>query len=182
MTPTDPFSFAVGVARVLDALEIRYVIGGSVASSYYGEPRTTLDLDIMIEADEAAARALAEALSGEFYVDGDAAADAVRHGSTFNAIHIASAMKVDFFIAEPRDAVRRQLERRRRVGSVWLYAPEDIIVRKLVWFRMGGEVSERQWNDVTNMLRLVRDLDDAYLTEVAEELGVSDLLTRARLP
>ena len=180
MTPADPFAFATRVARILEALGIRYVIGGSVASSFYGEPRTTLDLDVMIDADEATARALADALKGEFYVDADAAADAVRHASTFNAIHTASAMKVDFFIAETTSAVRRQLERRRRAGDLWFYAPEDILVRKLLWFRMGGEVSDRQWRDVTSMIRVLRNrLDDAYLAQAAEEFGVADLLQRA---
>lgn len=186
MTPVDPVRFAARVARVLDALGIRYVIGGSVASSFYGEPRSTLDLDIMIEVDEPAARALAHALGNEFYVDADAAAEAVRHGSTFNAIHVASAMKVDFFIAESREAVRKQLDRRRRLVSgdavLWFYAPEDVIVRKLVWFRMGGEVSERQWNDVTSMLRVLRDqLDETYLASAAKEFQVADLLDRARV-
>jgi len=185
MTPADPFQFAARIARLLDSLGIRYVIGGSVASSFYGEPRSTLDLDVMIEADEAGARSLAEALQGEFYVDADAAVEAVQHGSTFNAIHVASAMKVDFFIAENEDAVRTQLDRRRGLDVedtvLWFYAPEDIIVRKLVWFRMGGEVSERQWNDVTNVLRVLRDrLDDAYLARAAEAFGVADLLAHAR--
>jgi Nucleotidyl transferase of unknown function (DUF2204) len=185
VTPVDPFQFAAHVARVLDAVGIRYVIGGSVASSFYGEPRSTLDLDIMIDADAKAVRALAEALEDEFYVDADAAVDAVKHVSTFNAIHIASAMKVDFFIAENLDEVRGQLDRRRSLAIgdavLWFYAPEDIIVRKLVWFRMGGEVSERQWNDVTGMLRALRGrLDEAHLTRSAAELGVADLLDRAR--
>jgi hypothetical protein len=185
VTPVDPIRFAGRIAQVLDSLGIRYVIGGSVASSFYGEPRSTLDLDIMIEADEAAARALADALKDEFYVDADAAAGAVHESSTFNAIHTASSMKVDFFIAESRDAVRRQLDRRRRLdvegAALWFYAPEDIIVRKLVWFRNGGEVSERQWNDVTSMLRLLRDrLDLPHLARAAEEFGVTDLLERVR--
>lgn len=160
MTPTDPIRFAARVAR-------------------------TLDLDIMIEVNEAAARALAAALQGEFYVDADAAGEAVHHGSTFNAIHVASAMKVDFFIAEDRAAVRKQLDRRQPLAVedvvLWFYAPEDIIVRKLLWFRMGGEVSERQWNDVASLLRVRRGgLDEAYLTRAAEEFAVGDLLARAR--
>jgi len=185
VTPADPFRFATRVARTLESLGIRYVIGGSVASSFYGEPRSTLDLDIMIDANETAVRALADALKGEFYVDADAAAEAVQHRSTFNAIHLASAMKVDFFIAEDRDAVREQLDRRQPLAFedavLWFYAPEDIIVRKLAWFRMGGEVSERQWNDVTSMLRVLRGrLNEDHLERAAQEFDVADLLLRAR--
>lgn len=112
VTPVNPLALAAHVASLLESLGIRYVIGGSVASSIHGEPRLTVDLDIMIDVDEAMATELAKRLSDEFYVDAEAARDAVRHGSTFNAIHLASAMKIDLFVAENDDAVRRQLERR----------------------------------------------------------------------
>ena len=186
MTPADPFRFAALVAAFLDAAGIRYVVGGSVASSFYGEPRSTLDLDIMIEAGESEARALAARMEATFYVDGDAAADAVHHVSTFNAIHLESGMKVDFFIAEDREEVREQLDRRRAMtvgdATVWFYAPEDIMVRKLVWFRMGGEQSERQWRDVLGMFRLLGDrLDLEYLARAANRFAVADLLARLRL-
>ena len=185
MTPADPFHFAALVARYLDELRIRYVVGGSVASSFYGEPRTTLDVDVMIEVDEATVRALADSMKDDFYVDVDDAVDAVRHGHSFNAIHFATTTKVDFFIAEDRAAVRAQLARRRALetaaGTVWFYAPEDILVRKLVWFRLGGEQSDRQWRDIAGLLRLSHDaLDRGVLERAAEEFGVRDLLERAQ--
>ena len=185
MTPADPFHFAALVATYLDALRIRYVVGGSVASSFYGEPRSTLDLDVMIEVDALTVRALVDSMKNDFYVDADDAADAVRYGRSFNAIHFATTTKVDFFIAEDRDEVRAQLGRRRPHdtgrGTVWFYAPEDILVRKLVWFRMGGEQSDRQWRDIAGLLRLPHEALDLPLLEgVAAGFGVSDLLDRAR--
>jgi hypothetical protein len=99
---------AVVIGRLLDELSIRYVIGGSVAASLYGEPRSTLDLDVMIEADEGGVIALAETLHGDFFVDRDDAAAAARTATSFSAIHLATSLKVDFFLAEKAPFAREQ--------------------------------------------------------------------------
>lgn len=184
MTPGDPLTLATGIAVILDRLGIRYVIGGSVASSIWGEPRATIDLDLMIEADEPAAASLAKAMREEYYVDEGSAVTAVREQSSFNAIHYETSMKIDFFIAERGELSRSQLSRRRaiEIGGFTLsfYAPEDLLVRKLMWFRMGGEQSERQWRDIVGILRVSSELiDREYLMRAATEAGVADLLTQA---
>jgi len=87
------------------------------------------------------------------------------------------------FVAERRPDVREQFDRRGVIEGTTLsvYAPEDIIVQKLRWFRMGNEVSERQWRDVIGVLRMKRDdLDNLYLDRAAEAFGVRDLLDLAR--
>lgn len=185
MTPVEPFAMAAILAAHLDGLGIRYMIGGSVASAYHGEPRTTLDLDLVIDANEAQVRALAGRIAGDFYVDVEDAVDAVKRSTSFNIIHFETSTKVDLFVAERRPAVREQLDRRHSVQyrgvTLSLYAPEDIIVQKLRWYRMGNEVSERQWRDVIGVLRIKRGLlDEAYLDRTAEAFGVRDLLDRAR--
>lgn len=185
MNAVDPFAVATIMAAALDDLGIRYVIGGGVASVYHGDPRTTVDLDLMIEADEAQVRALADRLEADFYVDAEDAVDAVRYGRSFNVIHFATAMKVAIYIAEHHRAAREQLDRRRTIAfegaTLSIYTAEDIAVRKLVWFRMGGEVSERQWRDVVGILRMRRGvLDHQYLDRAAEAFGVRDLLDLAR--
>jgi hypothetical protein len=180
----DPISIAVHIAGILEELGIRYVIGGSVASSVLGEPRSTLDLDLMVEIDERSARLLVVRLQPDFYAEEEDAIDAVRRGSSFNAIHYATSMKVDFFPAEP--FAKRQLDRRRalQVRSdaplLYFYSAEDLIVRKLMWFRGGGETAIRQWRDVVGILKAAGStLDRDYLRTAAEERGVDDLLMPA---
>jgi len=148
------------VAAILEELGIRYVIGGSVASSLMGEPRSTLDLDVMIVCDADSVRNLVGRLQEAFYVDESDALRAVADQSAFNAIHLPSSLKVDFFLAERAPFAAHQIERRRAidVGGVrlYFYAPEDLIVRKLMWFRLGAETSERQWRDVLGISRPTR--------------------------
>ncbi len=185
MSPGDPIKLAALIAEVLDDLEIRYVIGGSVAASIYGEPRTTLDLDLMIEANERQVVELTERLRQGFYVDQADAVNAVRSSSSFSVIHLGTSMKVDFFLAEREVFATEQLNRRRAIDigggvSAWFYAPEDLIVRKLLCFRAGGEQSQRQWRDVVGILRIAHDgIDFEYLRRAATARRLLDLVERA---
>jgi hypothetical protein len=184
VTPTDPIAVAQLVAAVLETVGIPYLIGGSVAASLRGEPRSTLGLDVMIDADVTTIAALVGRLTDQFYVDETSALDAVtRHGS-FNAIHIDTSMKVDFFIAEDERFAKDQLRRREKVAirpgvELYFYTAEDLIVRKLLWFRSGGETSDRQWRDVMGILRVNANLDLPLLRSAADAAGVRDLLERA---
>jgi hypothetical protein len=165
----------------LEAAEIPYMITGSVASSFHGEPRATRDLDIVIDPAPAALERLIDDLrTGGFYVDRDAAGDALRERTQFNAIG-AEATKVDFIVRRDRPFSIAEFDRRERVellGSTGFIATvEDVILAKLEW--AAETDSERQLRDVAGMLAVAGDtLDEAYLTTWAVKLGVKAGLQR----
>jgi hypothetical protein len=182
-----PLELTLRVVRMLDELGIAYVLGGSLASSLVGEPRATADIDLAIRIDLDQVSALVRALSGEFYISEEAVKDAVRRGTSFNAVHLESVTKVDLFVLGDDVLDRRQLERRVRVlvtedppQQLWIGSAEDQILRKLAWYRAGGQVSDRQWRDVIGILAVQSGrLDLEELRTAAEELGLSDLVERA---
>lgn len=185
----DPNELMLQIALLLDALRIPYHVGGSFASSAHGMYRASADFDIVIDPTVDQVEALAKRLDRDFYVSRSAIAEALADRSTFNAIHHDTSFKLDFFIkgASPFDAVEMERSVSHQFGEpngLWIRikSPEDTILRKLHWFRRGGSVSERQWQDVMSILRLnAGQLDDAHLDRWALELEVSDLLHRARL-
>lgn len=181
----DPIAIALLVTRQFDVLGIVHTIGGSVASSFAGEPRSTVDIDIVAAITEVQIPALVSALSADFYVDDAALRRAVRERSSTNLIHHDSQLKVDLFIAGNTPLDDQQLERRQAVDigpgrTLYVHPPEDILLQKLRWYRKGGEVSDRQWRDVIAIVRVQGErLDRGYLVSSAPVLGVADLLTRA---
>ena len=177
------------VLAVLDRLEIPYCVGGSVASSAYGLPRQTNDIDILADFGSVEIGEFYEALKGEFYVDLQIASEAIKQSRPFNAIHLQGAFKFDFFPASPVGFTKSELDRRRYLVSAIpgledvefpIASPEDTVLAKLLWFRKGGEVSDRQWHDILGILTTQSErLDLAYMNVWAENLAVTDLLERA---
>jgi len=191
MTPEtlpDPIAVAVAFTSLLERLGIRYVVVGSLASSVHGEPRSTNDIDVLADLAASDVAGFVEAVGSEYYVSETAVREAVRSGTSFNVIHLGTAVKVDVFVAgeDPfdRERIRSGLRlevSREQTASMVLDTAEHSILRKLEWYRRGGEVSERQWRDVVAMLRIQGPaLDRSRLDAWAERLGVVELLKRAR--
>ncbi len=188
VTPPDPVALALILARILERLGVPYCIGGSVASSVYGEVRTTLDVDVVADLDPEHIDALVAAVESDFHVVDEAIHRAVRERSSFNLIHEETLVKADVYVPPDDPTHREQFARSRRVAlrsepgsEVELVSPEDVVIHKLRWYEMGGRVSDRQWRDILGVLKVQgASLDLAYLERTATILGLSELLARAR--
>lgn len=174
------------VVEALEALGVDYYIGGSVASSLTGIARATQDADLVADLRPAHALLLSASLEDAYYVSRERVAQAIRRRSSFNVIHLATMFKVDIFVMPQSSYARRSMARRTsleipEVGRPLDFsAAEDIVLNKLEWYRMGGEVSDRQWYDLQGVLRMQGDgLDFDYLRRWAQELGLETLLERA---
>ena len=180
----DPVEVALIVVGHLEALGIAHTVGGSLASSFAGEPRSTVDIDIVAALQERHIAPLVSRLGAAFYIDAEALRRAIRMRASANLVHHETQLKVDLFVAGGTPLDARQIARRLRVdlgGGRYLHVhpPEDILLQKLRWYREGGEVSDRQWRDVRAIVKVQGPaLDREYLREGAELLGVTDLLVK----
>lgn len=183
----DPLRVALIVTNTFERLGILYFIGGSLASIFHGFVRTTNDADIVAALTLEHVDALLDALSGRFYIDAEPIREAIRRKASFNVIHLATMFKVDVFVSRNRPFDRSRFERRLRrtidpaaEGVADIASAEDSLLAKLEWYRLGGEVSERQWRDVLGIIKTQSGrLDREYLARWAEELGLGDLVERA---
>ena len=183
---SEALSVTLKVTETLESLQVPYAIGGSMASTSHGRIRTTLNVDIVAALTIADVDPLIRELDQEFYADVAVIHAAVTNQGSFNLIHRATMFKVDLFVVGERQFDRQQLERRRLQvlappdGKAFIASPEDVVLAKLDWYRLGGETSERQWDDVQGVLEIQSTrLDLSYLHRWAEDLGIADLLRRA---
>ena len=174
------------VVNALEKLDIAYVIGGSFASSTHGFSRATMDVDLLATIGREQVMGFISVLGPEFYVDEQAIKRAIDQKRHFNLIHVESSFKIDVFIAN-EGFDEKQLERRHLEvvtnepeRKAYVATPEDTILAKLNWYRLGNEVSDRQWQDVIGIIKVQGNrLDLSYLKQWANSLDVSDLLEKA---
>ncbi len=173
--------------RALEEAGIRYAVGGSWASTAFGEPRFTNDVDIVANFTPENLESFLSALPAVFYADREEARSAIRFGTAFNVIYMPMAFKFDFFSAAAFPLGTEELDRAVLLADNGLsespapfVTPEDILLAKLHWYRLGGEASEVQWRDIQGVVRGCRTaLDGNYLEHGAARLGVSGLLAKA---
>lgn len=176
------------VASALTSIGVRYALGGSMASSLAGEPRFTQDADITVEPFPGREAALAACFGQGYYISVPAMVEANRKLASFNIINVTTGFRVDVFLRKDREFDRSALNRAAPlvVGDapdqpIQVLTAEDVLLFKLEWYRLGDEVSDRQWNDVLGLLRTRGDrLQADYVERFARQLGVADLFERAK--
>ena len=188
MKPPDIFIALKPVINIFEKLSIPYYIGGSIASSIYGIARATMDVDIVADIDIHHIPALKQHLENDYYIEEGMIKEAIRNKSSFNLIHLETVLKIDVFIYKDdpyqRNAIQRKLkdtiEEDNSDAIFYFSSPEDIIINKLIWYKMGGEVSDRQWLDVTGVIKVQgNSLDKNYLKEWSQKLKIVELLNKA---
>jgi hypothetical protein len=171
------------IKTALDAFEVPFCAVGSYASSARGVPRGSFDIDLLTRLLRDLTQKFAGALGPEWMVDVEAIREALRWRRAFNIFNLPTGFKFAFF-PEFDDFHTIQLERATPMnlagGAVRcpVATAEDIVLAKLQWYRAGGEVSEKQWTDITGLLKAVT-LNAAYLPQWASRLGVDELLSKA---
>ena len=172
------------IIRLLEDLQVDYAVGGSLASAHYGEPRATLDADIVADLNLAQlGAALSRLPANEFYFNESAAKEALQIGGQFNLIHIATSFKIDIFIASNWET-KQQLAR-ARVDELLpglrarISQPEDLILKKLEYYQMGE--SPKHLRDIAAMIQISGpEIDLAYIDREAERLGLAELWAAIR--
>jgi hypothetical protein len=175
---------AVVVGQACDNAGISYCVTGSVAGAVHGVARMTQDIDIVIELSAWRVDRLVELLGREFEVDAQSLKEAAAAGRSWNIFHLPSMTKIDLFMLEDDRFAESGFTRRQRValpggGSLQVLSVEDLILRKLKWFRQGGEVSSQQWRDVLGLLNTHPGLELAYVETWAAKEQLAQLLERA---
>lgn len=177
MTNADePATILREVIAALQRAEIRHMIVGSFASTFHGEPRTTRDLDVVIDPSSEQLDALLGALDPQrYYFDVDAAHEALARRTMFNVIEMSSAWKLDLIVRKPRDFSLDELARSMPVTlfgvATRIATAEDTIIAKLEWAKAGGSL--RQLEDVAGIVRVRGDsLDREHIARWVRELEV----------
>ena len=173
------------VVSTLETLQIPYFITGSIASIALGEPRYTNDIDVVADIPlSAVAKILVAFPAPEFYVSESAVRDAVTKRFQFTIIHPASGLKVDVMIPADNEFDRLRMKRKIRLAiddqrQAWFAAAEDLILKKLEFFRMGG--SDKHLRDICGVLLVQAErIDQNYLDQWAAKLGVIEELAIVR--
>ncbi len=183
----DPGEIAQMLHEILESLSIAYYITGGVAAIAYGEPRTTRDLDIVVEVGGSEINTLVTALEAAgFYCPHGAVEDIQSgRGRVLSITHMQTLLNADIVLNANTDFDRSKLARRRleaisltTTDQFWMVAPEDLILAKLLWGQRSQ--SEKQWRDVLGVLKVQHDsLEFDYLRQWGTTLGIRELLETA---
>lgn len=173
------------MVRVLEDAGIEYMITGSIASSLQGEPRSTHDIDLVVDVQRSAVNRLVGAFpSPDFYLDKDSILDAIDRQHTFNMIYVKEGGKVDFWMLKDEPFDRSRFSRKyveEFMGMrMQVSSPEDTILAKLRWAKESGG-SEKQFVDALRVYEVqFEKLDKGYLEYWVKELNVEPMWERLK--
>lgn len=173
------------VAKILESLNIPYLVGGSVASSIWGELRYTQDIDLVADISINQVEQLISAFTPRFYISEVAIREAIAAGLSFNLIDNQTGWKIDIFLLTPDKFQQSRFQRQQRltvdeIGNYLNFSTaEDTILQKLLWYRMAESPSGQQWRDILGILKLQNKLDWEYLRHWAKVLNIAAELEEA---
>ncbi|MEM7595699.1 MAG: hypothetical protein AAF383_30065, partial [Cyanobacteria bacterium P01_A01_bin.83] len=181
----DSISLAGELHQILESVNIPYYVSKGVASSIHGEPRSTRDLDLVIEIQPDQINLLVTTLEAAGYYCPVGAVEDLkrRREGLLNITHTETIANADLYVTDTSTFATSQMERRRLLDvegmpAFWVISPEDLVLQKLAWGR--GSQSEKQWRDVLGILKLQSEnLDYEYLNQWADNLGLLDFLSQA---
>lgn len=164
----------------LESAGIPYMLTGSIALSYYAQPRMTRDIDVVVELQNRSAAQVAGVFAPEYYVSEEDVVRAMQEQGMFNVLHLEQLVKVDLIVRKDTDYRRHEFARRRKVAlpgfEAWIVSKEDLVLSKLMWAK--PSMSELQLRDVSALL--ASGVDENYLSLWATALGVDALLEQCR--
>ncbi len=173
----EPLDLLRLIVTTIERLGLPYFVTGSMVTVYFGEPRFTNDIDIVLALPAERAGDFCRAFPmPAFYLSEDAVRQAIQHRTQFNIIHPASGLKVDVMIPEDTAFNRGRFARAQRVEPEAGYdasfsSPEDVILKKMEYYQAGG--SEKHLRDITGMLRIGgTTIDRSYIDEWSLKLGI----------
>jgi hypothetical protein len=167
----------IDVSLRFETAGIDFMLTGSMAMNYYGRPRMTRDIDLVVKIAPEQIDVVTELFKDDYYVDRVAIGKAVAQRSIFNLIHNQTIVKLDCIILKNNEYRQEEFARRRRItigdSQTWIVSREDLILSKLYWAR--DSRSELQFRDIKNLL--AGEIDMPYLVSRAEMLGIQPLLS-----
>ncbi|MCL2346703.1 MAG: hypothetical protein FWC50_00430 [Planctomycetaceae bacterium] len=175
------------IVEIFEKLDKPFAFTGGLAAITYGDPRTTNGVDIIMKINpweidfaKAMAKVLADVLGGDFYFSIEACREAIEKQTMFQAVDLKTMVKIDFHLSDivPGSCDRRQNTRIPTGQIVPMVIPEDSILSKLVWIKLGSGISRK---DVVAVLRVQKDLDTDYLETTAKQLGVEQILNELKI-
>ncbi len=174
---TDQLDLLKLVARRLEGAGVPYMLTGSMALSYYAEPRFTRDVDLVVQIGPERVDSTASLFADDFYADADALRTAVARHGMVNLIHNETLTKVDLIVQKATPYHAEEFDRRQSViiegTPVWIVSPEDLVISKLLWLNQGGSDVHRR--DVASLVASTDALDMDYLEAKVRELDLTDL-------